>query len=122
MALSIRTPRALAALLIGAAAFVSLSAPAIAAMPAAPSVSVRFNDLDISTDAGQAVLRARIEGAAKDVCGVIDNRDLAATGRVMACRRMAAEGALARVERATALAHNSHRNMPMDGQPVVGMR
>jgi UrcA family protein len=46
------------------------SAQALAAPPAgAPSVTVGYSDLDLSTAAGAHTLYHRIKGAARDVCG-----------------------------------------------------
>jgi UrcA family protein len=42
---------------------------------AAPSVTVRYHDLNLSTAEGVASLYARIRYAADEVCGPLDSRD-----------------------------------------------
>ena len=53
-------------------AIAALSIGALAIIPAAHAngVQVRFNDLDLSTQAGRAALDLRIERAARSVCSV----------------------------------------------------
>ena len=46
-----------------------LAVPAVAA-DEAPSVGVRYGDLDLTTAAGQRQLDLRLERAAREVCGV----------------------------------------------------
>jgi UrcA family protein len=73
---------ALAACLIGAAG------SALAAIPAdgAPTVTVRYGDLNLATDRGNSALYARIRAAARQVCfsDHVDMRDL---GRYAEARR-----------------------------------
>jgi UrcA family protein len=45
-----------------------LAAPAVAA-DEAPSVSVRYGDLDLTSEAGQRQLDHRLERAVREVCG-----------------------------------------------------
>jgi UrcA family protein len=52
-----------------------LAAPAVAA-DEAPSVAVRYGDLDLSNEDGQRQLDLRLERAAREVCGL----DVKATG------------------------------------------
>jgi UrcA family protein len=84
-----------------------LAGPALA-RPAADgaSTSVRFADLDLTTDAGAAALHSRVARAATAVCGDADQRDLAAASRMMACRGVAMASAAPQVE----LALNAARN------------
>lgn len=57
------------------AASAMFAAPAIAQNSnEAPSVSVRYSDLDLSTREGQDTLDRRMRRAAEEVCG-IDHRD-----------------------------------------------
>jgi UrcA family protein len=49
----------------------SLSAPALAeSVPAAPSVTVQYGDLDLNTSAGRATLRSRMNAAVRKVCHI----------------------------------------------------
>jgi UrcA family protein len=52
-----------------------LAAPAMAA-DEAPSVGVRYGDLDLTSESGQRQLDLRLERAAREVCGL----DVKATG------------------------------------------
>lgn len=64
------------------------AAPALAE-PARADVSVsivRTADLDLSTQAGRSVLDHRLVNAARDVCGVASDADLAGKNKVRACR------------------------------------
>ncbi|MCB2065714.1 MAG: UrcA family protein [Erythrobacter sp.] len=56
----------------------AIAASAALAVPAAAaeqgeSVRVRYSDLNLSTDQGQAALQRRLERAAEEVCGVDRN-------------------------------------------------
>src|SRR5579864_3168568 len=68
-------------------------APALthAAAPAAePSaVTVRYADLNLGSAAGSAALYARLESAARAVCGASDIRDLGQFAAVQACQKAA---------------------------------
>jgi UrcA family protein len=77
-----------------------VSAPAFAA-PAADGMSrtVRFADLDLSTDAGATALRQRVHYAARMVCGGdVDQRDLVRVNAAEACRRVAMASAEPQVQ------------------------
>jgi UrcA family protein len=61
-----------------------------AATPAEPAaVTVRFADLNLSSNAGNAALYARLESAARQVCGGSDIRDLAQLAAVQSCQKAA---------------------------------
>lgn len=67
-------------------------APALthAATPAAAlSVTVRYADLNLGSEAGSAALYARLESAARAVCGPSDIRDLGQFAAVQACQKAA---------------------------------
>ena len=67
-------------------------APALShATPAAQAatVTVRYADLNLSSDAGNAALYARLEAAARQVCGTSDIRDLAQLASVQSCQKVA---------------------------------
>jgi UrcA family protein len=53
-----------------ALAAATLAVPAIAADDAGSAVSVRYNDLNLASKAGQEELDRRLERAARSVCGL----------------------------------------------------
>ncbi len=83
---------------------VPLALPAGAAEAETHSVTVRYTDLDLKTDAGAAALHARIAQAARAACGPIDSRSLAEAERVNACRTGALAAATPAAEMAVASA------------------
>ena len=87
--------RGAAALLALAASFGALSS-ASAATPdnSGPSVTVRYADLNLSTDAGSRALYHRIAHAAKLVCPTDDIRDLSRLFIARACQEAAIERAV----------------------------
>lgn len=70
-------------LAIAALALTAAAVPAHA--ESAPSISIRFGDLDLSSAAGQARLDGRINSAVNRAC-LTGSRDLAATGAERSCR------------------------------------
>ncbi|MWV28233.1 UrcA family protein [Aurantiacibacter rhizosphaerae] len=52
------------------AAGAMFSAPAMAGSTDAPSIAVRYSDLDLSTAEGQDTLDRRLTRAAEEVCGI----------------------------------------------------
>jgi UrcA family protein len=62
-----------------------------------PVQTVRFQDLDLNTDAGVQVLYHRIKGAANQVCGYVDVRNLVAARTHQACVDRAMADAVAAV-------------------------
>jgi UrcA family protein len=62
-----------------------------------PAQTVRFQDLNLNTEAGVQVLYKRIKGAAKQVCGDVDVRDLAVARAHDACVAKAVGDAVATV-------------------------
>lgn len=79
-----------------AVAFTVLSVGAVisagsaqAATADAPSLKVRYADLNLSTEEGSRVLYARIVAAARRVCAPDDIRDLHAYNAASACREQA---------------------------------
>jgi UrcA family protein len=68
----------------------AVALPASAAMDSgAPSVTVRFNDLNLSTEAGTQVLLHRLKYAARQVCGEVNPRELTRYTQIQACYRQA---------------------------------
>jgi UrcA family protein len=87
---NLNTPRALAACLTALAGSVlATSAHAAGAeTPAneAPSVAVRYDDLDLASEQGALALYRRLEAAARRVCPLEDTRDLGGFMRSRACQ------------------------------------
>jgi UrcA family protein len=96
-------------LCLAAAASLSCAAPVLAqTSDAAPSVTVKYADLNIGSRADAQVLLKRIEAAANTACGgAPDIRRLDQWTSFRACRRSAVARAVAAVESPmlTALAH-----------------
>lgn len=53
------------------------------------AVTVRYTDLNLATDAGNAALYARLESAARKVCAPSDIRDLGQMAAASACAQQA---------------------------------
>jgi UrcA family protein len=62
-----------------------------------PVKTVRYQDLNLNTDAGVQVLYKRIHGAANLVCGYVDGRDLVVARAHKACVERAVADAVATV-------------------------
>ena len=75
---------ALAAVMLSAAA-----APAVAADNQKGTASLSYNDLDLGTSAGRAALAQRFDQAAREKCGVSD--DKAMKGSAKYCYRNTSE-------------------------------
>lgn len=60
-----------------------------AATADAPAVTVRYSDLNLSTEQGSLVLYGRIVTAARQVCQIDDIRDFKAINAAKACRAQA---------------------------------
>src|ERR1700761_6491198 len=87
----------------GALAFVALFAtsavvttPATAATSSdqAPSIRVRYDDLNLATDAGTKALYSRIVNAAHGVCAFADSRELSLRAYSERCQSAAVERAV----------------------------
>ena len=63
----------------------------------APAQAVKYQDLNLNTDAGVQVLYKRIQAAADQVCGNVDGRDLQVARAHKACVAQAVQGAVATV-------------------------
>jgi UrcA family protein len=70
---------------------------------------VRYDDLDLSTEAGIAALERRIGRAADRVCGPVDRRSIADSDRLSACRDAAVAGAMKRASEVIAAARAGTR-------------
>lgn len=87
--------RGAAALLVLTASFGALSsAPAATPDNSIPSVTVRYADLNLSTEAGARALYRRITFAAKQVCPADDIRNLSTLDKARACQQAAIEHAV----------------------------
>ena len=87
-------------LCLAAAATLSCAIPALAQISdAVPSVTVKYNDLNIGSRAGAQVLLKRIEAAANTACGgAPDIRQLNQLASFEACRKSALATAVAAVD------------------------
>ena len=71
----------------------SFSSPARAADADSRSALVHYQDIDLTTDAGEARLKLRIAKTAEAVCGPVGGRSLADHERFNTCRDTAIAGA-----------------------------
>lgn len=55
---------------LGLAVAIAVLAAPVAAKDEAPTVGVRYGDLDLTSEAGQRQLDLRLERAAREVCGL----------------------------------------------------
>jgi UrcA family protein len=85
-------------------AFAALSATMLAGVTnaaeagdVAPQQAVTYKDLNLNSNAGIQILYKRIEGAASQVCGNVDSRDLRAMSAKKACVERAISNAVAAV-------------------------
>ena len=98
----------------------ALSVPAAAGVhpvegqPDVLETTVRFSDLDLNRVAGADVVLARIERAARDVCGDAPApRELAKRARHRACVATATDTAVERLDAPVVTARHSGRNPAM---------
>ena len=91
---------------IVALASATLAIPAAAAAPQAPQAAEHYADLDLTTEAGQAVLATRIDWAAQSICGVHAERygSMLPSSHAKACYARAKSTALQRVAEISARA------------------
>jgi UrcA family protein len=94
---------------IVAAALFACAAPLVGAQAAAAeteqqAVSIRTAGLNLTSPDGAALLRQRVQGAARAVCGTADTRDMQAMADMKACRAVALEGADLQIRAAVAAA------------------
>ena len=86
----------------------SLATPALAQDSAAASLSVRWADLNLTTDAGVRSLDRRIANAASTACGIPSSSDPAGKRTVKECRAEARERAQSQRQVAIALARQAN--------------
>ena len=68
----------------------------------APSLAVRYNDLDLASEPGQATLATRVQVAIREVCRPATKWDRSALHRSNQCRQQLAEQTLPEIRRAIA--------------------
>ena len=86
--------RAAAAALVLAAGLIAAGTASAGAAADVPSATVRYADLNLSTDAGAHTLYRRIAAAAREVCPDGDSRDLSRAAHARACQQEAIERAV----------------------------
>jgi UrcA family protein len=91
----------------------SLATVCNAAEPSFPQTTVKFADLNVSNPAAAATLYARIQRAARQVCPVLDVRNLSSESHG-ACVHKSIADAVAKVNQPALFAVYSARN----GQPT----
>jgi UrcA family protein len=84
-----RARTATAFALIAACVAVSAAGSARAAASDAPTIKVRYADLNLATEQGSIALYDRIVAAAQQVCAPEDIRDLKAVAAARSCRQQA---------------------------------
>ncbi len=77
-----------------AAASIAKADPAI---DPAPSVVVKFDDLDLGSSKGAQTLYRRITSAAEQVCPYADHRDLSLRSTIKSCQQAALDRAMHRL-------------------------
>jgi UrcA family protein len=95
----------------GAFAALTVATTASAGAPSAdaPSVSVRFDDLNLSTSAGVNVLYRRISAAARQVCPDVFSRNLAVVAAGERCQATAISQAVREINNPQlAVVHAAH--------------
>ena len=76
---------------------------------AAPTVAVRYGDLDLSSEVGAQTLYHRIASAARDVCPDAYSRDLGVVAESQRCQANAVDQAVRQLNNPKlALVHASH--------------
>ena len=70
----------------------------VAGPPDPPRVTVRYADLDLSRHEGAQALYRRLQGAAQQVCGPFDGRDLNSAALHRACLAQAITEAVVKVD------------------------
>jgi UrcA family protein len=96
----------------------SLAIVCTAAEPTdAPQMTVKYADLTVSNADGAAVLYARIQRAARQVCLPLDGRDPSSKAQMGACVHKAIADAVAKVDQpALFAAYNAQNGQP---RPIV---
>jgi UrcA family protein len=118
LALATRTLALTASALIVTAA-ASFAGPARAADANTSSAVVHYQDLDLTTDAGEAKLKARIAKVAGRVCGPVDGRTLADRERFNSCRNTAIANASPQMTAVIASVRSSDHRYAMNHDAIA---
>ena len=109
--------------LAGAPLLLRADLAAAAVDEAAPSVTVRYHDLNLNTPAGAASLYARIRRAANEVCHPLESRDLERKQYWDECFNHAVADAVKQVHNRTLSAYHWQRirgwKTPRDPNPTT---
>ena len=105
------------ALVVTAAA--GFASPAHAADADSQTAVVHYRDLDLSTDAGAAKLKARVARAADTVCGPVGGRGIADYDRVATCRNNAIASASPQVNAVIASVRSSDHRYAMNHDAIA---
>jgi UrcA family protein len=81
----------------GAMALAAHSPRAAVAADSVQQITVRYDDLNLSSESGMKALKQRIRHAAEIVCGEVDTRNIDGSTQHLKCVRDAANTALTRV-------------------------
>jgi UrcA family protein len=110
---------ALAASVLVVTAAAGFASPAHAADTGTRSVLVHYQDLDLTTDAGEAKLKARIAHIAERVCGPVDGRTLADREHFNACRDTAIASASPQMNAVIASVRSSDHRYAMNHDAIA---
>jgi len=105
------------ALVVTAAA--GFASPAHAADADSRSTLVHYQDLDLTTDAGEAKLKARIARAASAVCGPVGGHGIADYDRVNTCRNTAIASASSQMNAVIASVRSSDHRYAMNHDAIA---
>jgi UrcA family protein len=98
-----------------ALAILATGAPALAGGPAGNSTVVRYSDLNLAREDGQATLNHRIAKAADEVCWQADGPTLTDRQQYAACHATALASAQAKLNAAIASARSDRRDTVNSG-------
>lgn len=98
-----------------AAALLAVSAPAMADVK---TKQVQYNDLDLSSAAGQKRLATRIRSAVKSVCGNLRAASLAEKQDMARCQRDAMESAMPKADR-TIASYTATKRVAANERPAI---
>ena len=118
LALATRT-FALTASALAITAAASFASPARAADADTRSAVVHYKDLDLTTDAGEAKLKARVAKVAERVCGRMDGRSLDDRERFNTCRDTAIASASPQMNAVIASVRSSDHRYAMTHDAIA---
>jgi UrcA family protein len=96
-----------------------VAGPAHAADGSTSSALVRYHDLDLTTDAGEAKLKARIAKTADQVCAPANGRTLEDKDRFAACRDSAIASASPQMNAVIASVRSSDHRYAMTHDAIA---